>query len=589
MTSNVLFQNADLVDVRVEQARLLKANAKRSAIIVFFIVANTSAILMLLGTVTPALIWFVCASVMIAITVIYARRSGFTDITHDNVQDYLRGHTLISAATGLVWSGFAVLAVDLTSETSIFIFTFLLVSITLGGLLPGSIYRPGYIAIATTICVPFGLFLIFSSSFYIQLIGLGFLVYFATAMLASAQNEVHIREGITARLNKDATEQISRKNVEIQELMDAKSHFVASLSHDLSQPLIAQRNFIAQLDKTRLSGEQRSLLEKIIAAQYNQEHLLQDLVDMNVAGTTPDPKMRRVNLAEVLDHTLLEFEGLARVRNITFIKSIALQSVDTDPQLLSRIVRNLMSNAIKFTPEGGTVSIDSFQEQGRAGLRISDTGTGIQADKLTKVFDAYVQLDQDAAIPDPTDQTRNSFGLGLSIVKKLSDLLGIDVKLASKLGSGTTVELLFPAPNSATREGQSPDPTRLILLMAKPSDFRVLSLLETLSLKGHRTLHASSTIEAIDLLSQIDRRLDLIVTTEFGRDRLSIEESITAIREEVNEDTRAVVIVGAGSPDLNLEIETVSLCRAVDLKALQNEIDQALSLVPASPETEPAK
>jgi hypothetical protein len=125
--------------------------------------------------------------------------------------------------------------------------------------------------------------------------------------------------------------------------------------------------------------------------------------------------------------------------------------------------------------------------------------------------------------------------------------------------------------------------------MAKPSDFRVLSLLETLSLKGHRTLHATSTVEAIDLLAQIESSLDLIVTTEFGRDRQSIEDSITAIREEVNEDTRAVVIVGAGSPDLNLEIETVSLCRAVDLKTLQNEVDQALSLVSAAPEALPSK
>jgi signal transduction histidine kinase len=589
MTSNVLFHNADLVDVRVEQARLLKANAKRSAIIVFFIVANTSAILMVLGTVTPTLIWLFCASLMIAITVVYARRHGFANITRDNVQDYLRGHTLISAATGLVWSGFAVLAVDLTSETSIFIFTFLLVSITLGGLLPGSIYRPGYIAIATTICVPFGLFLIFSSSFFVQLIGLGFQVYFATAMLASAQNEVHIREGITARLNKDATEQISRKNVEIQELMDAKSHFVASLSHDLSQPLIAQRNFIAQLDKTRLTGEQRSLLEKIIAAQYNQEHLLQDLVDMNVAGTTLDPKMRRVNLADVLDHTLLEFEGLARVRNITFTQSIALQTVDTDPQLLSRIVRNIMSNAIKFTPEGGTVSIKSYHENHRTGLRIRDSGAGIQANKLSKVFDAYVQLEQETETPNQSEQTRNSFGLGLSIVKKLSDLLEIDVNLTSSLGVGTTVELLFPTSKSTTQGNPPPDPARLILLMAKPSDFRVLSLLETLSLKGHRTLHATSIVEAIDLLAQIESSLDLIVTTEFGRDRQSIEDSITAIREEVNEDTRAVVIVGAGSPDLNLEIETVSLCRAVDLKTLQNEVDQALSLVSAAPEALPSK
>lgn len=579
------FHSADIVDIRVEQARLLKENARRSAIIVFFIVANTSAILAVMGYGSKAGVWFIAACAMILVTIIYARAHSEGYITRDTVAGYLRGHTFITALTGSVWGAFAIWALDTQSLGSLFVLSMLLTSVTLGGLMPGSIYRPGYIALCVTAILPFAVNLIFFTQMPFQLFGFGFFGYFAVATLASVQNEVNIRDTISSRLSRAATEEIARKNIEIEALMADKSRFVAAISHDLSQPMSAQRHFLAQLMSTQVSEAQRDILLKVQAALHNQERLLQDLVEMNRTTPSDAPQLRLLPLDAALQQVVTEFEGLARVHDLHFTPSLGGSEVYTDPKLLSRILRNLLSNAMKFTPRGGTVRLWAEDEGGRMCLWVEDSGIGIPASRQAQIFDEYVQVET-AGTGKPADKGPSGLGLGLAIVKKLAGQLGIDVALSSQEGQGTRFKLSLPPVPAAAQAQFAPDEQaraaapQTVLIIA-PMDLGIMNeIADHLSHAGHRVLSAQSLPEAIEVLGAVQGSPNLLVCAGGGAGESTgeragqIEAIVTGICDELAEDIRAIVI---GGPDGDPYAEHIEVIEAKTTSETLMQLDQALA------------
>ena len=365
-------------------------------------------------------------------------------------------------------------------------------------------------------------------------------------MLASVNNEVNIRDSISSRLSRDASEEIARKNVEIEALMADKARFVAAISHDLSQPLGAQRHFLAQLAQTPMTKSQRALLQKFQAAQHNQERLLQDLVEANVGEPDWQPELRLMTLDEALDRVMQEFDGVAWVSELTLVQDIPALEVYTDPKLLSRVVRNLLSNAIKFTDPGGTVRARARIHDGRVCLEIQDEGIGIPRAQLDRVFDEYVRLNGGATEDDNGRPQAGGLGLGLSIVKKLSDQLNIDVSLTSVVGEGTCFSLLLPEIPAEASELTSDAATalagRFVMLMAEPRDPKGDDLADQLSRAGHRVLHATSRAEAVELLGQIADIPDVVLCAALVQPPTARLAVITAIREEVNEDIPALLV-----------------------------------------------
>lgn len=548
------FLLADILDIRIEQARLLKDNARRSALIVFFIVANTSVILATLGFAYKAGVWLAVASAMIGVTVIYANSVPNAEITRKTVGRYLRGHTMISGATGIVWGAFAIWALDPGSQISLFILSILLVSITLGGLLPGSIYRPGYIALCGAAILPFATYLIVFADMPLQLIGLGFYVYFGVATLASVQNEVNIRDSISSRLTRSATEEIARKNVEIEALVADKSRFVAAISHDLSQPLAAQRHFLEQLLAMPVSPEQKAVLMNFKAAQHNQERLIQDLVDFNLVQPSSPPRLQTIALDEAIKTVAREFEGVASVQQIRFEQNLAGDDIHTDPKLLSRIVRNLLSNAMKFTPAGGTVRLLARRHEDHVVIDVEDTGPGIPADQHAQIFDEYVQLEAEGGRKDSSaadgsgDAPAHGIGLGLAIVKKLAAQLDIDLSMASELGVGTRFSLALPP---AADQVQAIETAKAVatlqkcrlLIVSDPQVAITTSVTSHLSQGGHRVFHAEALGEAMAVLDRVQLDFDALIFLPFSTEAGRLERAISDLRDELNSDIPALVLL----------------------------------------------
>ncbi len=167
----------------------------------------------------------------------WRRRAGIND---DNAAAYLRWHTAISCVTGAIWGGGAAGLTDLQSETSIFTISVIVLSITLGGILPQSAYRRSYVGLATFAMLPYAAWILFAADWPITGIGGGVMLAYGFFMSASARVESGTRDMLAVKQNKALIKKLDCQHRALQRANEEKTRFLAATSHDLAQPLHAQ-------------------------------------------------------------------------------------------------------------------------------------------------------------------------------------------------------------------------------------------------------------------------------------------------------------------------------------------------------------
>ena len=535
----------DLNKIRIEQARLLKERARGSA---FSLEMFVGLFALLIGlTVSPihGALWFTAATTMVLVTLLYAKFMSPEGITEDTVEHYLTGHTIICAFTGLVWGGSAIYFMDFTSPVTFFVSGSMPMILTVGGMLPSSAYRRGYIALATCALIPFALYLVIAAPGEVRFYGVGALAYFALCMTSSAQAEINTRDGIIARTTKSLTEQLMRKNIEIQNAHDAKTQFLVATSHDFSQPLHAQGYFIQALRREISTSAQSDLLDKIEVSWKAQSELLQGLAKITrLESGAAKPNFISYDLKVGLDNIASEFQANANSKSIALLSEIEDICVYTDPLLLSRIIRNLLENALKFSPSGSEVNFRSFAESGHAIISITDNGPGIPQTEQAHVFDEYVQLGVD------NSTAGKGSGLGLSIVKRLCNLLDIDLELTSQSNEGTQFILKLPLSQGSVKPNK--DHTDIaahftnnpLVILVDDEDYIRSGMTVMLTGWGLQVISAADGTEAINLLSETQETPALLIIDKRLKQGEGGIDLIHTLREEVNEDTPAILMTG---------------------------------------------
>jgi signal transduction histidine kinase/ActR/RegA family two-component response regulator len=219
----------------------------------------------------------------------------------------------------------------------------------------------------------------------------------------------------------------------------AKTRFLAAASHDLRQPIhtIALLTGVLKLrHRNDASTEVVTLLDSVV---QSLSHQLDDLLDISkldagVVKVAPQP----LSLRRFLRRRLDEMQNDAQAKGLALRLDVSADAaVHTDPNLLERVLRNLLHNAVKFTERGEVVLALSVQAD-FAVVTVRDTGPGIAPQHQDEVFHEFVQLN------NPERDRTKGMGLGLSIVNRLSRLMGVALKLRSAEGKGSTFELLLP-------------------------------------------------------------------------------------------------------------------------------------------------
>jgi signal transduction histidine kinase/DNA-binding response OmpR family regulator/HAMP domain-containing protein len=309
---------------------------------------------------------------------------------------------------------------------------------------------------------------------------LGVLVLGATKTFGEAEKDIvdnsvpQLGVALTNAMNFEATrslsveiakrnEELSTKNTEIEKAYKVKSDFLSSMSHELRTPLNSIIGFSSVLlgpSGDPLTDDQRMALEKVLK---NGRHLLQlinDILDISkLESGRMTLSVETEDISSILSNCILIVEPLIQSKRLTITQDIqaGLPALSTDIVKVRQILVNLLSNASKFTEQGGISIKVAQQENGIVSFAVKDSGIGIAQKDFERVFEEFQQVD--------TSSTRKykGTGLGLPIARKLARMLGGDLTVDSELGHGSTFKLTIPAkiPSKLLEaQAQPPQPKR---------------------------------------------------------------------------------------------------------------------------------
>ena len=328
----------------------------------------------------------------------------------------------------------------------------------------------------------------------------------------------------------------------------AKDEFLAMLGHELRNPLSAISNASALLEAPNLPPESAVRARGVIARQVGHlARLTDDLLDVGRALMGKIQLHRKaVDLAQLVAQSLATLKSAQRLRDHRLIEEYQPAWVDCDPVRMDQIVANLVVNAVKYTPAGGTIRVSVGHEGHQAVLRVTDDGIGLAPELAERVFDLFVQGERDL------DRSQGGLGIGLTLVRRLAELHGGSASAASDgrgKGSEFTVRLPMverPADTETEAKRAVTEPARHILLVEDNAD-ACETLRNLLEVHGHRVATAS------DGPSGLERALALqpeVILLDVGLPRMDGYEVARRIR--ASDGIRRpllIAITGYGAPE----------------------------------------
>jgi Na+/proline symporter/signal transduction histidine kinase/ActR/RegA family two-component response regulator len=262
---------------------------------------------------------------------------------------------------------------------------------------------------------------------------------------ATLERRVRERTGELTRLNAE----LGRAKAAADDANASKTRFIAAASHDILQPLNAARLYVTSLIERQRAGEDGDLVQNIDASLEAVEEIFAALLDISRLDTgAMQPEISDFRIADLLARLEVEFAPLAREKGLDLVFMPCSLAVRSDRRLLRRLLQNLVSNAIKYTPHG-SVLVGCRHRGARLRVDVFDTGIGIPHAKRRAVFKEFHRLDQGARVA-------RGVGLGLSIVERIARVLGCEVTLRSTAGRGSRFSVEVPRAAAAAVEPAAP-------------------------------------------------------------------------------------------------------------------------------------
>ncbi|HEY3067684.1 MAG TPA: ATP-binding protein [Methylomirabilota bacterium] len=370
----------------------------------------------------------------------------------------------------------------------------------------------------------------------------------ATSEMMESTHETLI---VTIEELRTANEELALRVAELEAAQEADRHkneFLAMLAHELRNPLaaIASAMRVFRHDASPVPDLQRA--HEIVERQIkHQARLLDDLLDVSrITRGKVELRRSRLDLAVLVNEVV---EGLRdrfdsrQVRLLVDVPSAPLP-VHADPTRLTQIIGNLLSNAAKFTPAGGSVHVSLSMAGGEAILRVRDTGVGIPPDMLPRIFDLFTQVKASLA------RSEGGLGIGLTLVRTLVQLHGGSVS-AYSAGVGEGSEFVVQLPLASVVDVSAvPAPAlralaRTMLVVEDNDDAREM-LRTSLELEGHRVDTAADGVSGLELALKNQPEIALI---DIGLPGLDGYEVARRIRRELGQRMTLIALTGYGQLD----------------------------------------
>jgi signal transduction histidine kinase len=333
-----------------------------------------------------------------------------------------------------------------------------------------------------------------------------------------------------------------------EEATRSKTRFFAAASHDLRQPLQAIGIYCSLLRK-RAQGPLVPLVRNLATGVDSLSRLVEELLEISrLDSGVIHPQVTAVSLGELFAGLRQEFEPLAGAKRLELRVRATELHVTSDPHLLSRVLRNLLGNAVRYTPRGG-VLLAARRRKGNVSIEVIDTGPGIHKQELDRIFEEFYRGQSSKA--DSGVASAGGFGLGLSIVRRICGVLGHPLIVRTRPGSGTVFRIEVPRSAVAARpqrqagEGSEDSPyvlTGLRLAVLEDDEPILSSLSRLLRSWGADVVSSTGFTGALVKHLGADRRIDLVIVDQNLGGTVDGAEAAFRVRELVGVPIPIIVL-----------------------------------------------
>lgn len=478
---------------------------------------------------------------------------------HEQVDYWSRRYMVAIVVAGILWgsAGVALYVPDApTEQTYIGMILFGIVGVTSGSL---SIYAPAFYTLNILSITPFILRTLAGGSPHELALGIPIAIA-SVAALSFGRN-----------VNRLAYESI-RRSFENLELIDelqhqkslaetarlqaeaanrSKTRFFATASHDLRQPLHAMGLFTAALSERSRDPDVSNIVDSINASVGALEQLFNELLDLSkIDAGAIRTERTDFAIARLLDRLRCEFESEANQKGLRLRLRSSDLIVRSDAMLVERMLRNLLSNAIRYTLQGG-ILVSCRRRGGKVSIEVWDTGIGIAQHQRGRIFDEFYQAN------NPERSSRKGFGLGLSIVRRLAHLLNTEIELASRTGRGSTFRFTLPQgqPHPASpaplphASGTGLDLRGRLIVVVDDESAIVAGTHALLTGWGAQVIGSTSGEDLLERIYGAERLPDLVIADY----RLAAAQTglqvIERLRQELDPEIPAILLTGSATPE----------------------------------------
>lgn len=372
--------------------------------------------------------------------------------------------------------------------------------------------------------------------------------------VAYVQNDVELlydRQGSVCGCVSVCVDMTARKDVEdvLRQSDRRKDEFLATLSHELRNPLAPIRN---ALELLRRAGSDVALRDRALGIAERQiqqlVRLTDDLLDVSrITRNQIELRCERIDLRAVISSALETTAPLSHAAGhhvAVHLPSDPLW-VYADLTRLAQAFANILNNAVKFTDRGGYISVSASADTGEAVVTLSDTGIGIDPAKLPSIFDMFVQIEQSTSRP------RTGLGIGLALAKRLVELHGGRIEAQSGgLGAGTTFAVRLPMAAAADQSKslvdvtRSETPCRVLVAEDIPDAAEMMRLM--IECMGHEVRVAADGVQAVDIALEFHPQIALL---DIGMPRMDGYEAARQIRAALGGQVFLVALTGWGQEE----------------------------------------
>jgi signal transduction histidine kinase len=541
--------------IRVEQLRFVLTNSPTSMIVAGLGNVALAWVFSFSAPAGPLIVWSLLSWLPVLVFLWVARRFLQSAQPQIDVHRYTGYVIALWAVLGAVRGLLPWIAFDEASPLLIALMICFMTGIQAGAMALTAPVLPVFVGYTSLFSALVVIKLVLLGGLIYSAIGLG-TVLFSISLLASAYKasatfrrmlELRFENVELVECLRAESDRAEAARVDAENANQAKSKFLAAASHDLRQPIHAQGLFLEVLARSALSDTQREVLANARAACHATGEMLNTLLDFSrIEAAVVALNVRPFRLQALLNKLETELAPQADKKGLIYRTRETSAVVESDPALVELILRNLISNAIRYTQRGG-ILIGARRRGAMRVLEVWDTGIGIAPENQQVIFREFHQLG------NPERDRRHGLGLGLAIAQRLAQVLDHELVLASRLGRGSVFALALPSTALPLADVAAPartdDPVGVL-------DLRVLVIDDDEAVRTGMRHWLSSWGAQCDVAETIEEALasaevstpQLVICDYRLRERHTGAQAIAALRQ-VHAGLPAILITGDTAPD----------------------------------------